>query len=151
MPKLYIEIPEDIRFVDSKTKEPIQGDDGSMSFEDLIHKVMDNPKWNQSYKLIKAADAIMKAFEEASDGIMILADTDHKELKEAIENPKVLIITAVHGAQTQPGFGIHPRLSRQMLPLLDPIINATENDPLAEVEKDVPSKPTEVAKEEAAA
>lgn len=136
MPKVYIQIPDDIQFVDPKTKEAIDGPDGVMSFGDLLHKVMDNPKWNQSYKLIKAADAIMLAFEESSDDVMVLADDDHKHLKEAIENPKVLIINNTTGASTQPGFGIHPRLARQLVPLCDPIMSPLDKDPRLEVEKD---------------
>lgn len=147
MPKVFIPIPDDIHFVDPKTKEPIEGKDGTMSFGDLLHKVMDNPKWNQSYKMIKAADSIMQAYEEVTDQVMVLADEDHKHLKEAIENPKVLIINQMTGAQTQPGFGIHPRLARQLVPLCDPIMKPLDKDPRLEEEKDEEeSKPVEAVK-----
>jgi hypothetical protein len=129
MPKVYIQIPDDITFVDSRTKEPMEGENSTMSFEDLLHKIMDNPKWNQSYKMIKAADAIMVAFEERSDGVMVLAEEDHKHLKDALENPKVLVISQINGAQTQPGFGIHPRLARQLMPLIDPAMDPLDKDP----------------------
>jgi len=133
VPKVYIQIPPPVQFVDPKTKKAIEGDEGTLTFVGLLLKIQDNPKWNQSYKLIKAGDAIMQAFEEAGqDGVMVLADADYQELKEAVESPKFLTIHPINGAQVQNGFGIHPRLSRQILPLLDAIIHTTETDPRLE-------------------
>jgi len=132
MPKIYIPVPDEITFYDPITKKPMEDEGATMSFEDLMHKVMDNPKWVDTWKLVKAGDAIMAAFEEAAEmdapRVMVLAEEDFKHLKEAIENPKVLVMT-MQGPKAQPGFGIVPRLARQLIPLCEPIMLATEKDP----------------------
>lgn len=129
MPTKFITIPDPVQFVDPRTKQTLTGPGNSLSFGDLLHKVMDNPKWGQTYKLIKAADAIMAAYDEADDNVMVLSEEDHKQLKEAVENPKVLVLFDSAPAQTQSGFGIHPRLSRQLIPLCDAVILAEDKDP----------------------
>jgi len=144
MPKIYIKIPESVRFVDAKTREPFgktpdEIAKNTVSFEDLVLKVMDNPKWNKSYKAIKSADAIMMALREAldGDGVMVLADSDYQEMKTAVESPEIIVYGPTGEPRVSPGFGIHPRLSPQLIPLCDAIINASEEDPRAE--KDAPA------------
>lgn len=131
MPQRYITIPEPITLKDPKTKEPLKKQDGSfdmLSFSEFLHKVMFNPMWNQTVQNIKAADAINKAFDGAKDGVMVLAEEDWKKLESAVQNPVQQLITQM-GAQNQPGFGYHPTLTPQLLPLIDAVLEAHKDDP----------------------
>jgi hypothetical protein len=128
MPQRYIQIPGPITFIDPLTKEAADPSGKPMTFEDFIYKLMDNPKWALSYKMIKSADAIMEACKKATRNVMIIAEEDLKNLQEAVENPKALILTAA-GGQTISGFGLHPRITSQILPFCDAIMQPLTDDP----------------------
>lgn len=136
MPNRYIEIPKPIRLTDPRTKEEVSGDDGHWDFEKLLHKISDNPKWNASYKLGRAMDAVWEAWEKmpklVDHEVLVLAEEDWKELEDAVQNPKQLLITA-NGPQIITGFGLQPRLIRQLLPFCAAIIEASTVNPTERV------------------
>jgi hypothetical protein len=127
----HIQIPNPISFVDPSTGEPSgQG----LTFRDFILKLMDNPKWVQSYRTIKSADAINKALDLAvfSSGYggepMVIDEEDWKLLAEAVENPKQLHISREGSTTVIPGFGLHPRVATQILPFCDAILLAPQKE-----------------------
>lgn len=130
----YIVIPEAVRLTDPRSGEELEGDDGHFGFETLLHKISDNPKWNGSYNLGQCLDAIWVAWEKTPKdpavGIIIMAleGAEWRELCEAIQNPKQLLISQL-GPQIVAGFGLQPRLIRQVLPFCDAVIKADSVDP----------------------
>jgi hypothetical protein len=135
MPSRYITIPTPINLKDPRTGESVKGDAGVFDFETLLHKISDNPKWNTSYKLGRCMDAIWTAWEtreritEVPDlRILVLAEEDWKELEEAVQHPKQLLVTTT-GPQIVAGFGFQPRLMRQILPVLESVVKASPDDP----------------------
>ena len=152
MPKKYVELsPKEIRFKERTGGEEIEGDDGLMNWNKFLEKVEDNPKWVSTYKLGVSMDAIWEAFHEAEDGIMVLAEEDWKNWEEACQNPKVMHIGPT-GPTSIPGWGIHPRLNRQMLCFPKAVIKAHDKDPRKEVEKGpMTEQAVEVPKDEEAA
>lgn len=142
MPQMWIEMtPEKFRFRERGTGrelgEEIEGDVGHMDWERFLQKVEDNPMWVTSYKLGCSMDAIWDSYYDAKEeetNIMVLAEEDWKNWKEACENPKVLTMTQ-RGPEHMPGWGIHPRLNRQMLCFPRAVIKATDKDPREEAKK----------------
>ena len=133
MPKRYIVIPEPVVLKDPVTKEILKDKDGgpeTWDFKIILNKLMSNPKWADSFQNMRAQDAIETAFEEAVDGVMELAEEDWVKLKEAVETPKTQLMTNM-GPQVVPGFGMHASLSRQLLKLVAPIMDAKTERPKA--------------------
>ena len=135
MPNRYITIPTPVRLTDPRTGDVVEGPAGNFDFETLLHKVSDNPKWNTSYKLGRCMDAIWVAWEtreqltEVPDmQVFVLPEEDWVEFEEAIQNPKQLLVTAT-GPQIVAGFGLQPRLMRQILPVLASVVKASQEDP----------------------
>jgi hypothetical protein len=157
MPKKYIPlVPWEMRFKERDGKE-IEGDDGLMSWKKFLEKVEDNPKWVTTYKLGVSMDAVWDAYQEALTAdtdngvrIMVLAEEDWKNLEECCQNPKVMVIGPA-GPQNMPGWGIHPRLNRQMLCFPKAVIKALDEDPRKKKPEDAESEDEAVEKEEAAA
>jgi hypothetical protein len=126
MPMRYIEIPADVTLRDPMTKEVLKDPDQKdqvWTFQMIINKLMSNPKWGESYAAMRSQAAIEDALAEAKDGCMVLSEEDWNKLKDAAENPRTAVITTM-GPQAFQGFGLHPSLSRQLLPLLKPIVEA---------------------------
>lgn len=121
----HIRIPNPISFTDPTTGEST-GE--SLTFRAFIMKLMDNPKWVQSYRMIKSAEAINKALDLAIGAAedMKIDDEDWKNLAEAVENPKSLFISPNGLSSIIPGFGMHPRIITQILPFCDAIMHAPQ-------------------------
>jgi hypothetical protein len=143
MPKRFIEIPQPVVLKDPLTKEILRDKDGKpeeVVFETFLNKLMHNPKWVESYPNMKSAKAIEEAYQEAKDrgdGVIELAEEDHLKLKDAAENPKSVFVNQIMGPQTQMGYGYHPTLASQLLPMVTPIVEAkTERPKKTEVPKD---------------
>jgi hypothetical protein len=123
----FIKIPEPIHICD-----PITGEKSAeqFSFQTFLYKLMDNPKWAQSYKMIKSADAIMEAYKTAANlsPVMAVSEDDWKHLRDAVETPKAMIVVGDQG-QVVEGFGMHPRLVTQIIPFCDAVMGATDRDP----------------------
>ncbi len=132
MPQRYIEIPAPVVLRNPDDGAPLKNDNGSdaapITFLDFIKKLMFNPKWSESYPNIKSADAVLKALEIARDGVAILAEEDWARLEEAARNPKQVLMTP-GGLVTQPGYGYHPRVTMQLLPLIEAVILASGKVP----------------------
>jgi len=135
MPNRYIEVPkEPVKLLDPRTKEEV----GELDFEELLHKISDNPKWNQKFELSQVLDTVWEEWEackERGDHVMVLPEEDWKELAEAVRNPKQLILYSNRPPEVVAGFGLHPRLSRQILSLTSPIVKASDTDPRKEQKK----------------
>jgi hypothetical protein len=127
MPMRYIEVPAPVTLRDPATKEVLKDQDGKdqvWTFPQIINKLMSNPKWGESYAAMRSQGAIEDALTDSvKDGVMVLSEEDWTKLKEAVETPRTAVITTM-GPQVFSGFGLHPMLSRQLLPLLVPIIEA---------------------------
>lgn len=120
MPIKYVTIPEPITLVEPTTKEPLKDEKGETKpvvFSDFIGKQLFNPMWAESYKNIKSAKAIDKAFSNGS-GVVQLAEEDWKKLKDLIENPKG-------------SYGYHAAVMPQLLPFLEAIVEAKDAPPEA--------------------
>lgn len=127
MPLRYIEIPPPVTFLDPITKEELTGPEGKLEIWDfklLLNKIMSNPKWTETYAAMRAQASIENALNEAKDGVMVLSEEDWLRLKEAVEMPRTQLF-GTNGIQVIPGFGAHPTLGAQLLPLLAPIVEAT--------------------------
>lgn len=127
MPTRYIVIPQPITLKDPYTNEPLVGEGGKKEiwdFKVMIAKLMNNPKWAESYASMRIQEAIEKALDNAKDGVMVLAEEDWLKLKDAVESPRTQV-----GSQVINGYGIHPSLGRQILPLLAPIMDAKTERP----------------------
>ena len=130
MPTRYIEIPDPITLKDPVSKAPLttDGQPEVWDFKQIISKIMSNPKWGESYAAMRAQAAIEDALAEAKDGVMVIAEEDWSKLKDAAENPRTQVITSM-GPQVMAGFGVHPTLVRQLIPLLAPIVEAKTERP----------------------
>ena len=130
MPTRYIEIPEPVTLRDPVSKAPLttDGQPEVWDFKQIINKIMSNPKWGESYAAMRSQAAIEDALTDAKDGVMIIAEEDWSKLKDAAENPRTQVITAM-GPQVLSGFGVHPTLVRQLIPLIAPIVDAKTERP----------------------
>lgn len=132
----HIQVPNPITFINPSSGE-VTGE--RITFRDFILKLMDNPKWVQSYRTIRSADAINKALDLAlfSDGTggeaMIIDEEDWKLLAETVENPKQLHIGQDGVVTVIPGFGLHPRVATQILPFCDAILLAPQKEKRTQV------------------
>lgn len=135
MPKRYIIIPGDVMIVDPETKAPVPNADGtqqSISFQSFVQRLMHNPKWVENYANMRAQAAILEALAHKAwigdNAVMELAEEDWIKLKDAVEHPKVEYNTA-HGRQVVSGYGFHPTLASQLLPLASSIVLAESSRP----------------------
>ncbi len=135
MPKRYIIIPGDVMIVDPETKAPVPNADGtqqSISFQAFVQRLMHNPKWVENYSNMRAQAAILEALSHKAwigeKAVMELAEEDWVKLKEAVEFPRVEYTTN-HGRQVVAGYGFHPTLAAQLLPLASSIVLAESSRP----------------------
>jgi hypothetical protein len=131
MPQRYIKVPPPVQLTDP-AGSPLISDDGKpqkpFDLADLIQKLMHNPVWTESYPNVRSADAITKAVAGAN-GVLVLAEDDWKKLEAAVQNPRAVVFGS-SGAQVVGGFGFHPVITPQILPLLDAIVNASPTPPV---------------------
>lgn len=128
MPNRYVEIPPPVTVLDPTSNQPIP-DEKPLDFDFVMTKLMSHPVWGESFAAMRSQDAIHDAWKNAKDGVMVLAEEDWTRLKQAVETPK---ITAPTG-QVIPGFGVHPTVVRQLVPLLNPIVEAKSERPKAKL------------------
>lgn len=127
MPQRYIQIPGPVTIVNQESREPIKSPDGkdaTVTFAQLVAKLLNNPQFAESYAAIQSADAITVALDEARDGVMQLAEEDWNRLRDAVQN---LRTATEHGPQA--GLGWQPWVTRQLLPLLRAIMTAADKAP----------------------
>jgi len=127
MPIRVIEIPKPISLVNYETKQPLteNGKPMEWTFETVLIRLMSNPVWQESFAGMRAQQSIVQAFASRDNDKMMLAEDDWKKLKEAAENPRVTIMVP-DGQLVANGFGVHPSLAFQLVPLIAPIIEAKE-------------------------
>lgn len=132
MPQRYITIPEAVILRDPISRQSLktkEGQDETLDFAGFLNKLFSHPKWSENYLNIKSAAAIEKAFADAKDSLMVLAEEDWKKLCDAAENPRTVLIHPTAGPQVQMGYGFHPTLSTQLLPLIEAIVQAKDKAP----------------------
>lgn len=113
MPLRTIEIPNPIK---------IQGKE--LDFRFILDKLMCNPKWGASYNAMRAQRSILSAHDKRVDGKMVLSEEDWLMLKDAVERPVVAAFAPDGSPAQMPGLGIMPSLASELLPLLQPIMDA---------------------------
>lgn len=154
MPQKYIEVPAPVVLKNPDDGTPIRNDSGGfadpITFTDFIKKLMFNPKWSESYPNIKSADSICKAVEYGlKDGVIILAEEDWLRLDDAARNPRQAVL--VGGNMTvQSGYGYHPRITMQLLPLIEAVVAAKNEPPAKPVLVSMPAEALAEPSEEAA-
>jgi len=137
MSRRWIEFPDAVKFYDPFTKKPVmeKQEDGTekqaeLDFKGFMNILMSNPIWNEGYKQGSAQDSIMSAFEEAwekAPGFWV-SDEDFKFLEPCATNPQQVIIVGGQG-HTVKGFGRHPTMARQYVPMQESVIRAkTESE-----------------------
>ncbi len=134
MPIRYITVPATLKLKEPFTGEPLKSQDGQdeeFSFEAFLQKLMHNPVWGENFPNMKAQSEIMTAWEKckaSGESIIVLAEEDWLKLKAAAENPKFEVLTQM-GSQIRAGYGVHPTLSRQLVPMVSAILDAPTTDP----------------------
>lgn len=127
MPIRIIEIPKPVALINYETKQPILegGKPVEWTFETVLIRLMSNPVWQESFPGMRAQQSIVQAFASRDEDKMLLAEDDWKKLRDAAENPRVTIMTT-DGQLVANGFGVHPTIAFQLVPLIAPIIDAKE-------------------------
>lgn len=134
MPIRYVNVPETVKFKEPFTGELLktqEGKDEELSFEGFLQKLMHNPMWGETFTNMKAQSVIMAEWERckaSGDKVMVLAEEEWSKLKAAAEAPKYEILTPM-GSQIRPGYGVHPSLALQLVPLVTAVVDALTNDP----------------------
>lgn len=126
MPIRIITIPPPVAILDPITRKPALDPTGApqtCDFALVLSRLMANPVWSETYAAMRAQAAIMDAFERADGGQLELAEEDWLKLKAAAESPRTHVDTA-QGPQLVAGLGMHPAVSRQVVPLLAAIVEA---------------------------
>lgn len=135
MPIRYVTVPADVKFKDPTTGDPMKNADGEdevLTFGNFLIKLMHNPVWAESLANMKAQDEIMSAWEECkerADGVLQLSEDEWTKLKATVDNPRVEVFVPGIGAQLRAGYGYHPSVSRQLVPLACAIVDAPTKDP----------------------
>jgi hypothetical protein len=137
MARRWIEFPETLKFYDPFSKKPfmVKDENGNekqdeLTFKGFMNVLMSNPLWNEGYTQGSAQESIMGAFEEAWEkepGFWV-SDEDYKYLEICAKTPKQVIIAGGQGHEVR-GFGRHPTMARQYVPMQESIIRAkTESE-----------------------
>jgi hypothetical protein len=119
-----IEIPSPVQFHDPFTGTPKE----TMDFGAFLLCLMGNPLWLEGYAQAKAQDNVLRSYALACDTnetTMQVSDEDFIFLERASREPKMMHIGPL-GPQVMAGFGKHPAMARQFLPLQEAIINASK-------------------------
>jgi len=133
----WLEFPDSVKFYDPFAKKPVmeKQEDGTekqaeLDFKGFMNILMSNPIWNEGYAQGAAQESIMCAFEEAwgkETGFWV-SDEDHKYLDICAKTPQQILIINGQGI-TVKGFGRHPTMARQYVPMQESIIRAkTESE-----------------------
>jgi len=125
----HIKVPFPITLHNPHTMKVLRKDDGTpeevVSFRSFINNLLTNPKWVETYTNLKAASVISTAVNALFDGEeLVLPEDAWRMLSEAAMFPKQIIVTP-NGPVVVVGFGFHPQVSVQLIPMLDAIFNAT--------------------------
>lgn len=123
MPQRKITFPAAVQLVDPERGQPIEGPEGTLTFENFIAKLFANPLWNESWKHGMAQQSIARALKEGV-GSIVIAEEDWDYLSAAAKNPRTVLFVAGAGMQIQPGLGYHPSIAGQVVPMQLAIINA---------------------------
>lgn len=126
MPQRYITIPSPVTL----TNPDDPSDTVVVEFAEIVRKLRNHPQWIASTKHMEAAMAIRESWAEGKDsGCMVLAEDDWSLLKEAVENPKEVVVV---GGQTvvRSGLGYTPAVTPDLLPLLNAVRKASTTKPI---------------------
>lgn len=140
MPKRYIVMPEEVQLLDPVSGAPLlspSGEQEVFSLGRLLTKIQLNPKWAENYASLESLDAICQAWEWSAErrlGVIELAESDWLSLCEAVENPRI-VVTGPSGSHVQLGFGLHPFIARQILPILRAILRAGTDRPASLIQQ----------------
>ncbi len=130
MPKRWIKFPDNVVITDPESGKNVQ----TITFGEFLKKLMFNPLWNEGYVQAQAQDSIMRSYESemrstCSPGMWV-AEEDWKYLEQTARHPRQMLLGPT-GVTVQPGFGYHPSISRQLLPMQRAVIEA-----MTELEKE---------------
>jgi hypothetical protein len=130
----WIIFPESLVFYDPITKVQLTQDGRVevLTFGDFLNLIMMNPIWSDGYATAQAQDNILNAFTKAyvakESGMWVLEDPDFKLLEIATKEPRLLHV-GPKGAQLIHGFGKHPSMARQFLPMMNAVLQAKTSKP----------------------
>lgn len=126
MTQRRIEILPDIQLT-NEDGVPLVGARSTLSFEQFLRLVFQNPVWNTDWqwglaqRSIRAAFALAKA---SSETWFPLAEDDWMKFAAAVKEPRIVRLT-VNGPELVPGFGYDAWMASQILPMQLNVINAT--------------------------
>jgi len=128
-----ITVPNDVVLMRPHTNEPLRHDNGQpelpVTFIRFLNNLLSNPMWVESYENLKSAKSIFAAIQnmKSTAGLgpikLTLEDSDWEKLKSTAMYPKMLIVTP-NGPVVTVGYGFHPQVSMQLLPMIEAIVNA---------------------------
>jgi hypothetical protein len=125
MPIRYVIVPTPIDIVHPFTGQTLGA--APMTFAGFVReRLFCNPLWSASRRAIRASDAIDRALGSANR-VLGLAEEDWQLLLRAVEEP--IFQPFETSAILQKGFGLHPSATRQILPFVEAIANATTEPP----------------------
>ena len=121
-----ITVPPPVRLSDPATGAPLllEGLPVAWDLRAVICALMSNPRWLSSFASLKAQGTVMAAVDaaRATEAPSFVLPGDVWELlRAAVEQPLTL-----SGGQIVPGFGVHPQVCWQLVPILSAILDATE-------------------------
>lgn len=119
-----IEVPIAFTFCEPVTGKSL---DETLSFGDFLHLLMMNPLWSNGYVEAKAQDEILRAYEAVDRThhpmCMRISEVAWTFLERAAREPRIVHIGA-QGVQILAGFGKHPSMARQFLPMQEAVLHA---------------------------
>jgi hypothetical protein len=123
----HITVPSDVVLVHPHTSEPLLQDNGNpeapVSFKRFLSSLLSNPMWIESYDNLKSAKVIEDAI-KTMNGTLSLPNDEWARLEVAAKHPRMVIVSAA-GPTIVSGYGFHPQVSAQLLPLVEAVVNAT--------------------------
>ena len=127
MPQRKIVFPESVQLLDPDSGQPLAGPEGLLDFTSFLRKLFNNPLWNESWKQGMAQRSIAQAVKEAiaeKRPAVLIAEEDWEFLATAAKTPRSAVFVAGMGMQVISGFGYHPAVAGQLIPMQLAIINA---------------------------
>jgi hypothetical protein len=134
----YIKIPSAVKMVNIGTKKATGVELSFRSF--ICDDLSSHPLWGVSLTETRAFKDVLDALDEAEegdDGVLKLSGTVYQFLRQAVEKPEYVTISANNGQQGSMrgwrrwnGAGIV-----QLLPFIDAILNAEDKAPTVEAKQ----------------
>lgn len=93
-----------------------EGKTEDFPFSKFLDAMLNLPEWGKSWKSVKYAMEIEKAYKAATGGPFELSETPFDKLKQVVEDPG------------QQGYPIHPMILRQIGAYFEAIIDAAEKE-----------------------